>query len=86
LLRWYSEIVLTLTITEVRRRFSELIKRANGGERIVITRRGKLVAILAPPQPEHCLKEIFAGMEKIRERSRLPKGVTIKSLIEEGRK
>jgi prevent-host-death family protein len=78
--------VIKVTITEVRRRFSELIKRANSGERIGITRRGKLVEVLAPPQPEHSLKEVFAGMEKIRKRSRLPKGVAIKSLIEEGRR
>jgi prevent-host-death family protein len=77
--------MIKMTITEVRRRFSELVKRANGGERIGITRRGRLIAFLAPPQPEHSLREVFAGMEKIRKRSRLPKGVTIKSMIEEGR-
>jgi prevent-host-death family protein len=77
--------MITLTMTELRRRFSEMVMRAGTGERIAITRRGKLVAILTPPQPEHSLKEIFAGMEKIRKRSRLPKGITIKSMIEEGR-
>jgi prevent-host-death family protein len=77
--------MITLTITELRRKFSELVKRASGGERIAITRRGKLVAFLEPPSAERSLKEIFAGMEKIRKRSRLPKGVTIKSMIEEGR-
>ncbi len=78
--------MLTLTITELRRRFSELIRRASGGERIAITRRGKLVAFLEPPQLGHSLKEAFAEIEKIRKRSRFPKGVTIKSLIEEGRR
>jgi prevent-host-death family protein len=78
--------MLTLTITEVRRRFSELIKRANCGERIGVTRRGKLIAVLASPEPERSLKEACAEMEKIRKRSRLPKAVTIKSLIEEGRR
>jgi prevent-host-death family protein len=77
--------MITVTITALPRRFSELVNRANGGERIGITRRGNLVAFLAPPQPEHSLKEVFAGMEKIRKRPRLPKGVTIKSMIEEGR-
>ena len=78
--------MLTLTITDVRRRFSEVIKRANRGERIAITQRGKLVAFLGPPPPERSLKEVFAEIEKIRKRSRLPKGVTIKSMIEEGRR
>ncbi len=77
--------MIMVTITELRRRFSELVNGANGGERIGITRRGRLVAILAPPQPERSLKEAFAEIEKIRKRSRLPKGVTKKSLIEEGR-
>jgi antitoxin (DNA-binding transcriptional repressor) of toxin-antitoxin stability system len=77
--------MITLTITELRRRFSAVVKRVNGGESIAITRRGKLVAFLEPPQPGHSLKEIFAGMEEIQKRSRLPKGVTIKSMIEDGR-
>ena len=78
--------MIKLTITELRRKFSELVKRADGGERIAITRRGKLVAILAPPQLGHSLKEAFAVIEKIRKRSRLPRGVTIKSMIEDGRR
>jgi prevent-host-death family protein len=78
--------MLALAITEVRRRFSEMVKRAGDGDRIAITRRGKLVAFLAPPHLGHSLKEAFAAIEKIRKRSRLPKGVTIKSLIEEGRR
>jgi len=77
--------MITLPITQLRRRFSELVKRANGGERIAITRKGKLVAFLEPPPPERSLKEVFAEIEKIRKNFRLPKGVTKKSMIEEGR-
>jgi len=77
--------MITVTLTELRRRFSKLVRRANGGERIAIARRGTLVAYLAPLPRERSLKEIFAEIEKIRKRSRLPKGVTIKSMIEEGR-
>ena len=78
--------MIKLTITELRRKFSELVKRADGGERIAIIRRGKLVAVLAPQQLGHSLKEAFAVIEKIRKRSRLPRGVTIKSMIEDGRR
>jgi antitoxin (DNA-binding transcriptional repressor) of toxin-antitoxin stability system len=63
-----------------------MVKRADGGERIAITRRGKLVAFLSPPQLGNSLKEAFAVIEKIRRRSRLPRGVTIKSMIEDGRR
>jgi len=62
-----------------------MVKRADSGERIAITRGGKLVAFLEPPQIGRSLKEAFAVIEKIRKRSRLPRGVTIKSMIEEGR-
>jgi antitoxin (DNA-binding transcriptional repressor) of toxin-antitoxin stability system len=75
-----------VTIAEARRRLSELVDRASKGERIGITSGGKLVAFLEPPQREMTLKEAFAGMEKIRKRvRRRPKGVTTKSMIEEGR-
>ena len=36
------------SITEVRRRFSELVERASKGERIGITKYGVLVAVLQP--------------------------------------
>jgi antitoxin (DNA-binding transcriptional repressor) of toxin-antitoxin stability system len=75
-----------ITIVEARRRLSELADRASKGERIRITSDRKLVAFLVPPQREMTLKEAFAGMEKIRKRVRRRlKGVTSKSMIEEGR-
>ncbi len=72
---------------EAKQKLSELVRRASRGERIVITRRGKLEAELVPVQkPEVDLKEVFASMERIRKRAKpLPRGVTIKDLIEEGR-
>ena len=72
---------------EAKQKLSELVDRAKRGERIVITRRGKPEAELAPVQkPEVDLKEVFASMERIRKRAKpLPRGVTIKDLIEEGR-
>ena len=70
---------------EAKQKLSELVDRAEHGERIGITRRGKLVAVIASPRTEPELAKVFEGIEKIRKRARLPKGVTIKSLIEEGR-
>jgi antitoxin (DNA-binding transcriptional repressor) of toxin-antitoxin stability system len=77
--------MITSTITELRRKFSQLVKRANGGKRIAIPCRGKRVGFREPPPPERSLKEVFAEIETIRKRFRLPKDVTIKSMIEEGR-
>jgi prevent-host-death family protein len=72
---------------EAKQKLSELVERASGGERIGITRRGKLAAVLIPARNDVSLKEAFAQIERIRMRSKpLPKGVTVKDLIEEGRR
>ena len=72
---------------EAKQKLSELVDRATRGERIVITKRGKVAAAIVPMQEvEVDLKEIFASMDRIRKRTKpLPRGVTIKDLIEEGR-
>jgi prevent-host-death family protein len=75
----------TVGLFEAKQKLSELVERAGKGERIGITRRGKLTALIIPPQPERSLKESFDEIEKVRRKIRLPKGVTIKSMIEEGR-
>ena len=63
------------------------VERASGGERIGITRRGKLAAVPIPARNDVSLKEAFAEIERIRMRGKpLPKGVTVKDLIEEGRR
>jgi len=72
---------------EAKQKLSELVERANAGERIGITRRGKLAALLVPASTEVDLKEVFARIEEIRKSAKpLPKGMTIKDLIEEGRR
>lgn len=71
---------------EAKQKLSELVERASRGERIGITRRGKLTAEIVPAQEEVDIKELFASMERIRKRAKpLPRGVTVKDLIEEGR-
>ena len=71
---------------QAKQKLSELVKRASEGERIGITRRGKLAALIVPVRSEVSLKEVFENIDKIRKRvKRRPKSVTLKSLIEEGR-
>jgi prevent-host-death family protein len=70
---------------EAKQKLSELVERAGQGERIGITKRGKLTAVIGPAQGEIDIREVFASMERIRKRSKKVPGVTIKSLIEEGR-
>jgi len=72
---------------EAKQKLSELVDRASTGERIGITRRGKLAALLVPAQSDIDLKTVFARIEQIRKSAKpLPKGLTVKDLIEEGRR
>jgi prevent-host-death family protein len=77
----------TIGLFEAKQKLSELVERASAGERIGITRRGKLSAVLSPARGEVDLTRVFADIERIRMRVKpLPKGVTVKDLIEEGRR
>lgn len=75
----------TVGLFEAKQKLSELVERAREGERIGITRRGELTAVLGPAAPETSLKDIFRDIEKIRKRAKVGRGVNVKDLIEEGR-
>ena len=70
---------------EAKQKLSELVERAAAGERIGITRRGKLAAIIVSVKDQYDLSGIFENLEGIRRRVRRVKGVSVKELIEEGR-
>jgi prevent-host-death family protein len=78
--------MMTVGIFEAKQRLSELVERASQGEEIVITSRGKERARLVsvPPASRRSLKEIFDSLGSVR--MKLPKGMTVKELIEEGRR
>jgi prevent-host-death family protein len=46
-----NTIMTRVSLAEAKSRLSALVTRAENGETIVITRRGKTVATLAPPEP-----------------------------------
>lgn len=70
---------------EAKQKLSELVERANSGEQIGITRRGKLAAMIVPARPQRSLKEVFESIDEIRKHVDRSKKFTIKELIEEGR-
>ena len=71
---------------EAKQKLSELVERASSGGRIGITRRGRLAAFLVPARGNVDLKEVLPGSNKIRKSAKpLPKGMTVKDFIEEGR-
>lgn len=72
---------------EAKQKLSELVDRASQGEQIGITKRGKLAAIIAPVRSDIDVARIFVEIDEIRKRAKpLPKGMTVKDLIEEGRR
>ena len=60
----------TFGIFDARTRFSELIDRAERGEEIIVTRHGRVVARIAPPEavtkPARTAEEIAALFEQVR--------------------
>jgi prevent-host-death family protein len=77
----------TIGLFEAKQKLSNLVERASEGERIGITRRGKLAAFLVPARNNASLKKAFADIDRIRMRAKpLPRGMKIKDLIEEGRR
>ena len=77
--------------TDAKARFSELLARVEGGETITIRRHGKVVAKMVPAKPalprEDKMRRIQEFLEwRDREGPELPPGVSIKELINEGRR
>jgi prevent-host-death family protein len=79
----------TIGAFEAKTRLGGLLDEVARGETIMITRRGKPIAMLVPPpQPQaEDLKRVIDEMLMVRERSgpRLA-GLKIRDLIEEGRR
>jgi prevent-host-death family protein len=75
----------TVGLFEAKQKLSELVERAGEGERIGITRRGKLAALIVPAHSEASLDDVFEDIERIRKRAKPHKGTSAKDLIEEGR-
>jgi prevent-host-death family protein len=75
----------TVGLFEAKQKLSKLVERAEEGERIAITRRGKLAAYLIPAKPARTVKEIFEDIDVVRKRTKRIKGLTIRAMIEEGR-
>jgi prevent-host-death family protein len=71
---------------EAKTRLSELLDEVESGDSITITRRGRPVAILTPSspvasEPEHVIRELRSARRGVRLR-----GLTIRELIDEGRR
>ena len=75
----------TMGLFEAKQKLSELVERAGEGERIGITRRGKLAALIVPARTETDLEVVFEEIERIRKSAKPHRGLSAKDMIEEGR-
>jgi prevent-host-death family protein len=76
----------TVGLFEAKQKLSELVERAGEGERIGITRRGKLAALIVPAAAEVDVEVVFEKIERIRKSAKPHRGLSAKNMIEEGRR
>jgi prevent-host-death family protein len=73
---------------EAKNTFGDLLDRVERGEEIIITRRGKPVARLAPLGENFDRRAALEAVARIRERRKgvTLGGISVRELIDEGRK
>jgi prevent-host-death family protein len=73
---------------EAKTHLSSLLERVSRGERITITKHGVPIALLVPVDsvPGRDLNAVIDQLKAFGRGRTLPKGVTIRDLIEEGRR
>jgi prevent-host-death family protein len=66
----------------------QLLERVSRGEKILITRNGKPTAMLVPAAAEEktSVSKVIAKMKALRQGNILGKGMSIRDLIDEGRR
>jgi prevent-host-death family protein len=75
-------------VLEAKTHWSQLLERVERGETIQIAKRGQPVALLMPSQDtkKRNVREVVERIKKLGERNTLGPGLTIKDLINEGRR
>ena len=78
----------TMSFYEARTHLSALLDQVAKGKKVLITRRGKPAALLSPPPAEARtdVRQVIAEMKALRRGNVLGKGLSIRELIEEGRR
>jgi prevent-host-death family protein len=78
----------TVGTFEAKTRLSALLERVARGETIQITKRGRPVALLTPPTPAigRDARKAVEEIKKLGARHSLGPGLTIRRLIDEGRR
>jgi prevent-host-death family protein len=73
---------------EAKTKLSALLDRVEAGEQISITRYGRVVAVLGPPAgaPDRTADDAVAGILELRRGRRLGDDLTVRDLIDAGRR
>jgi antitoxin (DNA-binding transcriptional repressor) of toxin-antitoxin stability system len=78
-----------VTAYEAKTHLSRLLERVRQGERFVITRHGTVIAELVPPGGGDAPRDtatLYEEFRRLRERTTLGPDVSLKELVEEGRR
>lgn len=78
----------TVGVSEAKTRLPQLLRDVAKGEAITITKHGVPVAVLVPPSagPRMTVDEAIAGIKELRKGIKPLGDITIRELIEEGRR
>jgi prevent-host-death family protein len=78
----------SISFYEARTHFSALLDQVARGKKILITRRGLPAALLSPPPGDtrKDVKQVIGEMKALRRGNTLGKGLSIRDLIEDGRR
>lgn len=73
---------------EAKTHLAALLDRVERGERVTITRHGRAVAVLGPPtsEPGRTTDAAVSALLELRRGRRLGEGLTVRDLIDEGRR
>jgi prevent-host-death family protein len=72
---------------EAKTHLPQLLERVAHGEKILITKHGRAVAMLVPPAEEEAdARAVIRAMKELRKGNVLGEGLTIRNLIDEGRR
>ena len=78
----------SISYYDARTHFSELLDQVARGQTVLITRRGRPAAVLGPPPATEMrdIREVIGAMKALRRGNVLGAGVSIRDLIDEGRR
>ena len=76
-----------VSVSDGKAHFSELVERAESGRSTVITKRGRVVAMIVPAgAPDWNRAAVLDEAEAFRKRAHIKGSIDIRRLIEDGRR